>query len=123
MSPPRSRRAPLTVVLTWRSAPASRAPAASHRYVFLTSRTAALGTASPMVTSLFGERNEKFLTGLKQSGGIPNSSTSAIHVTPLVLTVSATAGSLSSRATLAPPRAAASAADEPAGPAPTTTMS
>ena len=46
-----------------------------------------------------------------------------IHVTPLVLTVSAIEFSFSINATLIPFFAAANAADEPAGPPPTTTKS
>jgi len=70
-----------------------------------------------------GEQNEKFLIGLKQSSGIPNSLMFWIHVTPLVLTVSAIEFSFSSKATLIPFFAAENAADDPAGPPPTTTKS
>ena len=46
------------------SAPVSSASFANHRYVFLTSNTAAVAIESLIVTSLFGETNEKFLIGL-----------------------------------------------------------
>ena len=46
-----------------------------------------------------------------------------IHVTPLVLTVSAIEFSFSINATLIPVCAAVNAAEEPAGPPPTTTKS
>ena len=54
---------------------------------------------------------------------MPNSLTSSIQVTPLVLTVCAMESSFSNSTTLAPPDAAAYAADEPAGPPPTTITS
>ncbi len=63
----------LTLILTKISAPSFSASCANHLYVFLTSKTAALGIESLIVISLFGEQNEKFLIGLKQSSGIPNS--------------------------------------------------
>ncbi len=46
------------------SAPSPSASCANHRYVFLTSNTAAVAIESLIVTSLFGETNEKFLIGL-----------------------------------------------------------
>ena len=55
--------------------------------------------------------------------GIPNSLISEIHVTPLVLTVSAISFSFSINATVQPFFAAICAADDPAGPPPTTTTS
>ena len=54
----------LILVLMKISAPSFSASFANHLYVFLTSKTAALGTESLIVTSLFGEQNEKFLIGL-----------------------------------------------------------
>ena len=63
----------LMFIFTKISAPHCSASFANHLYVFLTSNTAALGMVSLIVTSLLGEQNEKFLIGLKQSSGIPNS--------------------------------------------------
>ena len=73
MSPFSFFMASVMFVLTKISAPSFSACVANHRYVFLTSSTAALGTVSLIVTSLFGEQNVNFLIGLKQSSGIPNS--------------------------------------------------
>ena len=62
------------VILRKISAPSFSACCASHLYVFLTSKTAARDIESLIVTLLFGEQKEKFLIGLKQFCGIPNSS-------------------------------------------------
>ena len=53
----------LMLVFTKISAPNFLASSDNHRYVFLTSNTAAVGIESLMVTSLFGDANEKFLIG------------------------------------------------------------